>query len=68
MNKVLLLLSMIYGMSSAMASEDKVSDFLMSQNKLIAVNAILLMILSGIVFYLFTQDRKIKNIEKQLKD
>lgn len=59
---------MIYGMSSAMASEDKVSDFLMSQNKLIAVNAILLMILSGIVFYLFTQDRKIKNIEKQLKD
>ena len=68
MNKVLLLLSMFYGMSSVMASEDKVSDLLMSQNKLIAVNAILLLILSGIVFYLFNQDRKIKNIENQLKD
>lgn len=68
MNKVLLLLAMFYGMSSVMASEDKVSNLLMSQNKLIAVNAILLLILSGIAFYLFSQDRKIKNIENQLKD
>lgn len=68
MKKLILLIAIFYGMNSVMASEDKVSDLLMSQNKLIAVNVILILILSGIFFYLFTQDKKIKKLENQLND
>ena len=68
MNKVILLIAMLFGMSSAMASENKVTDLLLSQNKLIAVNVILILILSGVIFYLIAQDRKIKKLEDQLNE
>ena len=68
MNKVILLIAMLFGRSSAMASENKVTDLLLSQNKLIAVNVILILILSGVIFYLIAQDRKIKKLEDQLNE
>lgn len=68
MKKLILLISLFYGMNSVMASENKVFDLLLSQNKLIAVNVILILILSGVILYLFTQDRKIKNLENQIND
>ncbi len=66
MKRIILLIVLFYGMNSAIASENKVTELLMSQNKLIAVNVILILIFTGIIFYLFAQDRKIKKLEDQI--
>lgn len=50
------------------AQENNVTETLMSENKLTSVNVVLMLILVGILVYLFFQDKKIKKLEDRIND
>lgn len=50
------------------AQENNVTEILTKENKLTAVNVVLLLILSGILIYLVIQDKKIKKLEDRIND
>ena len=43
------------------------NEVLLSNHKLVAVFAVILIILIGMIFYLFSIDKKVKQIEESLK-
>lgn len=50
------------------AQENNVTETLMNENKLTSVNVVLMLILVGILVYLFFQDKKIKKLEDRIND
>lgn len=69
MRKVVTLCFTLFLMFSTLsAQENNVTEILTSQNKLTAVNVVLLVILVGILIYLVIQDRKIKKLEDRIND
>lgn len=69
MRKIVTLCFTLFLMFSTLsAQESNVTEILISQNKLTAVNVVLLVILVGILIYLVIQDRKIKKLEDRFND
>ncbi|MCO5234585.1 MAG: CcmD family protein [Chitinophagales bacterium] len=64
---ILLGTAFLFSMVPAMANNHPAVNLLLSNNKLIAVNAILLIILLGIFIFLFNQDKRIKKLEDRIK-
>jgi amino acid permease len=54
--------------SLANAQDVEMADVLRTNGKIYAVVAILLIILIGLIVYLFIVDRKVSNLEKRLPD
>lgn len=64
---ILLSCAFMLSIVPAMANDNQVVNLLLSNNKLIAVNAILLIILVGVFVFLFSQDKRIKKLEDKVK-
>lgn len=54
---------MVYGQAQV-----EMADSLRAEGKIYVVVAIILIILSGLIFYLFSMDRKVKKLEKLVSD
>lgn len=54
---------MVYGQAQV-----EMADNLRAEGKIYVVVAIILIILSGLIFYLFSMDKKIKKLEKLVSD
>jgi putative cell wall-binding protein len=60
-------LLMLVGSPTLMAQDVEMADTMRSEGKIYVIVAIILIVLAGLIFYLFTLDRKIKKIENSLK-
>ena len=49
-------------------SEVEMADNLRAEGKIYVVVAIILIVLSGLIFYLFLMDKKVKKLEKLISD
>lgn len=58
---------MLVGSPTLMAQDVEMADTMRSEGKIYVIVAIILIVLAGLIFYLFTLDRKIKKIENSLK-
>jgi len=67
MKKYLKLFVLIFAFvpDSAWAQQAQMADTMRSEGKIYVVVAILLVILVGLIFYLFTLDRKLKRLEDE---
>lgn len=64
----LLLIAMFSVVVSVTAQENNITETLTTQNKLMSVNVVLMLILVGILIYIVIQDKKIKKLEDRIND
>lgn len=50
------------------AQDAEMADVMRSEGKIYVVVAIILLVLTGLIFYLFLMDRKVNNLEKMIND
>lgn len=84
-NKLLILIFLIFQGLTAIAQADttrtqqqssektvalpvEMADKMRAEGKIYVVVAVILVVLSGLIFYLFTLDRKLSKLEKQLQE
>lgn len=63
-----MLLLFILGTINSFGQDAEMADTMRSEGKIYVVVAIILLILAGILAYLFTLDRKISGLEKKLME
>ena len=63
-----MLLLFILGTINSFGQDVEMADTMRSEGKIYVVVAIILLILAGILAYLFTLDRKISGLEKKLME
>ncbi len=71
MNKFLTAFLAVFSTATLTAyGQDQVAmaDQLRSEGKIYVVVAIILIVLSGLIFYLFLMDKKVKKLEKMISD
>lgn len=71
MNKFLTALLAVFSTATLTAyGQDQVAmaDQLRSEGKIYVVVAIILIVLAGLIFYLFLMDKKVKKLEKMISD
>jgi hypothetical protein len=61
---ILSLVLLLQGMIAAAQEKAAMADLMRSNGKIYVVVAVLVVILAGLFIYLFSIDRKIKNLEK----
>lgn len=66
--KYLLCLLSFCVIHSASAQEIEMADTMRSEGKIYVVVAIILVVLTGLILYLFLMDRKLTKMEKQLNE
>lgn len=62
------LLLLILLTNFALAQNAEMADTMRSEGKIYVVVAIILMVLLGLILYLFFQDRKLNTLEKMLRE
>ncbi|HEY5746423.1 MAG TPA: CcmD family protein [Chryseolinea sp.] len=67
-NSLLGLVLMVLSLSANAQSDVPMADGLRSEGKIYVVVAIILIVLAGLVVYLFLMDRKVKKLEDLLAD
>ncbi len=65
---VLLAVFLMLSCQCSLLAESTAIDFLRSTGKIYSVVAVIVVIFLGIVFYLYRLDKKITNLENQIKD
>lgn len=65
--KLLLTMTLTTIVSLASAQQAEMADVMRSEGKIYVVVAIILIVLSGLILYLFLLDRKLTRMEKQLR-
>jgi len=66
--KYLLFLLSFCVIQSASAQEVEMADTMRSEGKIYVVVAIILVVLTGLILYLFLMDRKLTKMEKQFNE
>jgi hypothetical protein len=64
--KYLAVLAFIVSSQAALAQEPEMADVMRSEGKIYVVVGIILIVLSGLILYLFLQDRKINKLEEMI--
>jgi hypothetical protein len=64
----LLLLIFFFSGSRAMAQDAEMADGLRSSGKIYVIVIIIMIILVGLIVYLFSMDRKLSKLEKSIQD
>jgi hypothetical protein len=64
----LLCLILVSGSSPALAQDAAMADTMRSEGKIYVVVAIILIVLAGLITYLFLLDRKVTKLEKWLNE
>lgn len=62
------LITFVFAALATSAKAAEMADTMRSEGKIYVVVGIILIVLSGLIAYLFLMDRKIKKLEKQLSD
>lgn len=68
MKKLTNILLIIFLLSSNMVNANGFDTSMHSQGKMNVVIGVIVIIFAGIILYLFSIDRKLKKIEKEMKD
>ena len=66
--RYLLLTLSVFSMSPLVAQDVEMADTFRSEGKIYVVVAIVLIVLAGLVTYLFVIDRKVRKLERRLGD
>lgn len=66
--KSLLTLFLFFLISNSFGQSVEMADTLRSEGKIYVVVSIILLVLTGLIVYLFGMDRKLNKLEKQLKE
>jgi hypothetical protein len=65
---LLALLLLIAGTIPASAQNAEMADVMRSEGKIYVVVVIILIVLAGLIIYLFLQDRKLDKLEKMIRE
>lgn len=66
--KLLLIIAFMFSATFAKAQDAAMADGLRSEGKIYVVVLIIMIVLFGLIAYLFLMDRKLNRIEQQIKE